>query len=267
MPPPAQLDSEPVCVRSRIVTRFERARNASAVLKPETPAPIINMSFIRRFYVEPLIPVKSPFVKNRWLTVLPGVMLESGKPGRSNRLIETWHQNMASKFTGFTLIELMVTIAVAAVLLTVAVPNFVVFLQNSRLVSQANELSGMLNFARSEAVKRSSVVRVCSRLNDATCAGGLIWDAGYLVFLDPDGNGTPDDAADVLRVRTAMEGNNTLRAGRAAIVFQANGFSAGSNTTFQICDARGTASGRAVVINNQGRTRASTVAGEGGACP
>lgn len=174
---------------------------------------------------------------------------------------------MAAKFSGFTLIELMVTIAVAAILLGVAVPNFVVFLQNNRLVSQINELSGMLNFARSEAVKRAAIVRVCSRLNDTTCAGGLVWDAGYLVFLDPDNNGTPDAATDVLRVRSAMEGNNTLRATRAAITFQPNGFSTGSNATFRACDARGTANGRAVVINNQGRTRASTVAAEGGACP
>jgi len=169
--------------------------------------------------------------------------------------------------TGFTLIELMVTIAIAAVLLVVAVPNFVVFLQNNRLVSQANELSGMLNFARSEAVKRSARVIVCSRLNDTTCTGGTNWDAGYLVFVDPDGNGAPDVAGDVIRIRAAMEGNNTLRAARVAIVFQANGFSAGSNTTFRVCDARGTANGRAVVINNQGRTRASTVLAEGGACP
>lgn len=174
---------------------------------------------------------------------------------------------MSAKFTGFTLIELMVTIAVAAVLLTVAVPNFVMFLQNNRQVAQANELSGMLNFARSEAVKRGSVVRVCSRLNDTTCAGGLIWDAGYLVFLDPDNNGIPDVPLDVIRIRAPMEGNNTMRAGRAAIAFQTNGFSAGSNTTFRICDTRGTANGRAVVINNQGRTRASTVALEGGVCP
>lgn len=168
---------------------------------------------------------------------------------------------------GFTLIELMVTLAIAAILLTVAVPNFLVFVQNNRLVAQTNELSAMLNFARSEAVKRGTNVRVCSRLNDTTCAGGLIWDAGYLVFVDADGNGVPDDPADVLRVRTELEGNNTLRSNRAAINFQANGFSAGSNATFRVCDVRGAPDGRAVVINNQGRTRASTVVAEGVGCP
>lgn len=174
---------------------------------------------------------------------------------------------MSGKLTGFTLIELMVTITVAAILLGIAVPNFNVFLQNNRLAAQTNELIGMLNFARSEAVKRAAIVRVCSRLNDTSCAGTQNWDAGYLAFLDPDNNGLPDVADDVLRIRGPMEGNNTLRATRDDIVFQANGFSSGSNATFRICDARGTASGRAVVINNQGRTRASTVPGEGGVCP
>lgn len=168
---------------------------------------------------------------------------------------------------GFTLIELLVTLSIAAILLTVAVPNFIVFVQNNRLVSQANELSGILNFARSEAVKRSSRVIVCSRLDDVTCAGGLVWDTGYLVFVDLDGDGVPNVANDVIRTRAAMEGNNALRSTRASIVFQANGFSQGSNATFLVCDTRGNANGRAVVLNNQGRTRASTAMAEGGGCP
>ena len=168
---------------------------------------------------------------------------------------------------GFTLVELMVTLSIAAILLTVAVPNFIIFLQNSRLASQSNDLATILNYARSEAVKGAQRVTVCSRATDTSCSGATNWDNGFLVFVDPNGNGTVDAGEVPLQVRQAMDGDNTLRSGRARITFQANGFSTGFNDTFRLCDARGTASARAIVISNQGRTRTNSLAAEGGACP
>ena len=62
--------------------------------------------------------------------------------------------------SGFTLIELMVTIAVVAVLATVALPGFRVFVQENRVTTQTNEVVTMLNFARSEAARRGTDIRV-----------------------------------------------------------------------------------------------------------
>lgn len=168
---------------------------------------------------------------------------------------------------GFTLIELMVTLSVAAILLTVAVPNFIMFTQNGRLASQSNELVTILNYARSEAVKGGQRVTVCSRATDTSCSGATNWDNGFLVFVDPNGSGTVDVGEVPLQVRPAMDGNNTLRSGQARITFQANGFSTGFNDTFRLCDERGTASARAIVISPQGRTRTNSLAAEGGTCP
>ncbi len=167
---------------------------------------------------------------------------------------------------GFTLIELLVTIAIAAILLTVAVPNFITFVQNNRMASQANDFVTALNYARSEAIKRGVRTTVCSSATGTSCAGSTIWDTGWLVFVDCnnngtvdaavcpdwDGNGTPDDEP-ILHVRQTLESGNTLRASqRTRVTYQNSGFS-GFADTFRLCDTRGTASGRSIAVNPQGR--------------
>lgn len=160
---------------------------------------------------------------------------------------------------GFTLIELLVTLSIAAILLAVAVPNFITFVQNNRLASQANDLVTMLNYARSEAVKRNRSITVCSSTTGTSCAGSTTWDGGLIVFADNDGDGAVDVGEDVLQVRQALESGNTLRAGaQTRITYQANGFSTGFNDTFRLCDTRGTASGRAITVSMQGRVSTST---------
>jgi len=168
---------------------------------------------------------------------------------------------------GFTLIELLVTLSIAAILLAVAVPNFITFVQNNRLATQANDLVTMLNYARSEAVKRNQRVTVCSRATNTSCAGTTNWDSGLLVFVDTNGDGVKDGGEDVLQVRQGLEGSNTLQTGLTRVTYQSNGFSSGFMGTFRLCDSRGTASARAIVISNQGRVRTNTLAGEGLTCP
>lgn len=169
---------------------------------------------------------------------------------------------------GFTLIELLVTLSIAAILLTVAVPNYITFVQNSRLATQANDLVTMLNYARSEAIKRNQTITVCSSTTGTSCAGSTTWDSGLLVFADTNGDGAVDGGEDILQVRQAMEGSNTLRAGVGArVTYRSNGFSPGFNDTFRLCDTRGTASARAIVVSNLGRVRTDTLVAEGLACP
>ena len=92
---------------------------------------------------------------------------------------------------GFTLVELMVTLVIAAILLTAGVPSFTTLIKNNRLTTSTNELVGALTLARSEAVKRGLRVTVCKSADQASCdTSGTGWQQGWIVFTDENNSGT-----------------------------------------------------------------------------
>ena len=160
---------------------------------------------------------------------------------------------MSTKQTGFTLLELMISIAVLGVLLGIAIPSFQTMILNSRLTTQANQVITALNYARSEAVKRGSPATVCSSNGGTACAGANNWTTGWLVFSDPNGNGVVDAGDTILRVWPALEGGNTLNSGQPRVTFRNTGFATGFNDTFRLCDKRGVNDARSTIVNAMGR--------------
>lgn len=169
---------------------------------------------------------------------------------------------------GFTLIELLVTLSVASILLSIAVPSYRVFVQDSLLVTQSNSFFSAMALAKSEAVKRNSPVTICSSTDGATCNGGAVWSNGWLVFADTNNDGSVDagePGEQIIRVGAPFAGGNVLNSNNGQrVTFAASGFTFGFNGTFSLCDSRGAAMSRGFILSNQGRLR--TVMG-GGTCP
>lgn len=112
---------------------------------------------------------------------------------------------------GFTLIELIVTLALAAILLTVGVPAFQEMIRNNRAATHANEFMSTLNFARSEAVKRGRRVVLCKSQDGASCTTDGTWDQGWIVFVDTDNDAAVDAGENIIRIFGALSGGNTLQ--------------------------------------------------------
>ncbi|MCK4834370.1 MAG: GspH/FimT family pseudopilin [Gammaproteobacteria bacterium] len=92
------------------------------------------------------------------------------------------------KQTGFTLIELIVTLAIVGIVLTVGVPSLKTFLQGNRLIASSNELLSAFHLARSEAIKLNTRVTICESSDGTKCDTTGSWKEGWIVFVDFDGN-------------------------------------------------------------------------------
>ena len=113
---------------------------------------------------------------------------------------------------GFGLIELMVVIAIVAVLAAIGVPSFRQTLQSNRVQTEANDLVSAINTARGEAVTRSRPVTLCPSTDGATCSGDGDWSTPHqwIVFTDYGTQGVVDPGDEILRVWTAIDNGDAL---------------------------------------------------------
>lgn len=178
--------------------------------------------------------------------------------------------SVAATAAGVTLIELLVTLAIMAILTTIAIPSLSAFIADSRQSGRAFELVGALNMARSEAIKRGTRVSVCKTRNpDAespTCEADAGWEQGWIVFVDnvqDTGNifGMIDGADEIIRIHAANESQTITTGGNfiggvsyrydgLAMGIKANGNSGTASDTFVLC--RDTKAIR-IVSNRSGR--------------
>jgi type IV fimbrial biogenesis protein FimT len=130
--------------------------------------------------------------------------------------------------TGFSITELMVVMAIVAILLGIGVPSYRYITNSYRMSAEVNGLLGDLQYARSEAIKEGQTVTVCVSTNRTTCTGGTAWANGWIVFSDLNGNAQVDPGDTVLRVQGAFTGRipDTFNADNAvsAIRYNREGF-------------------------------------------
>ena len=136
------------------------------------------------------------------------------------------HNNQQS---GFTLIELMITVVIGGVLLAVGIPSFGNLIKTNRLTAQTNSLLTALHLARNEAVNRGHNIRILP------ISGSTDWAAGWQVRLDIDSDGVTDTEDTVLRSFDAIE-NATLVGTADSVTYQSSGFVVAVNTVTLTAD-------------------------------
>jgi type IV fimbrial biogenesis protein FimT len=170
---------------------------------------------------------------------------------------------------GITLIELLATLAVALLLISVAVPAFETLLLESRMSSAVNALVRAVHLARVTSHQQVRDVVVCRSADGRRCASGGNWTSGWIVFVNDDGDEPPavDDGERILQVMQATAVAGVL-SNRPAYVLRPMDRRA-TNGTVTFCDRRGAAAARAVVISYTGRPRIITRTAKGGllTCP
>jgi type IV fimbrial biogenesis protein FimT len=130
------------------------------------------------------------------------------------------------KTAGFTLVELLVVMAIAGVLISLAIPSYNYITSANRVSGEINGLLGDMQFARIEAIREGSWVTICASSTGTSCLGANNWASGWIVFQDPNNNQTVNAGETIWRVKPAFNGADTATASGAttAVTFNREGF-------------------------------------------
>jgi type IV fimbrial biogenesis protein FimT len=146
--------------------------------------------------------------------------------------------------TGFNMLELMMTIAIAAIVATIGIPSFRYVTNSNRIAGEVNGLLGDLQFARAEAIKEGQNVTVCVSTLGASCDGTSTWQSGWIVYSNPTATTIPISTS-ILRIQTTFSGTDTFVAlpATSAITFNREGYAigiAGNGTLISLHDSMDT---------------------------
>ena len=171
---------------------------------------------------------------------------------------------------GFTLIELMVTVAVAIIVLAVGIPMYDSILANNRAVAQANMFITAMNLAKSEAVSQNLPMTICANASNTnvtesslTCGDKDDWANGWFVFQDADSDAVRDSGETVMKLWQALEVGSNVAAGVGFVRYTSLGENSGSATNFELTQDSSTGNQtRCIYVNAVGQLRV-----ERAACP
>jgi type IV fimbrial biogenesis protein FimT len=164
---------------------------------------------------------------------------------------------------GVTLSELLISLAVISILSVSGISQFAHSLQENRIASEINQFIAALHLARSEAVKHGRRIVLCPSKDGSGCGNSQDWIHGWILFASTD---RERDAYETL-----LQTGNPLATGirlqssnhRKRIVYQQDGTSGGSNTSFTFCDTHKRAKPRVICLSNSGRPRLTTTRCDG----
>ena len=143
------------------------------------------------------------------------------------------------KFRGFTLVEMAITLVIAAIFIAVAVPSYYSLIQNNKIVSMSNALAASLHYARIEAIRRGARVSVCPAASAAlnSCGGIGQWAQGWVVFVDRDSDDVIDPNDELVKVHESLPRGTTVVSNTAIISYDGSGFITSGATNLAISAA------------------------------
>lgn len=159
---------------------------------------------------------------------------------------------------GFTIIELMIAIAVAGVILTIGVPSFQGLMERNQLTTNINRFISSLALARSEAIKRNQRVVVCPSNDGDDCntVGG--YDTGWIIFADTNNDNSRNADEELIWDGGQIPTNMTLRGTspyNSAIPYTASGRLVGGSGSIRLCKDGQTSKARMITMISSGRVR------------
>lgn len=167
--------------------------------------------------------------------------------------------DLTKRQTGFTLLELISTLAIVAILIF-SLPGISAALIYSNKVSVAvNKVAGDMAYARSEAVMRNQNVELCKTLNGIDCIRTNHWESGWMIFVDENRNRKHDNFEEILKYQPALDTVNITYRGSSSshyIRFRSDG-ATGVNGTFAFCSDNKGQYKRALILFRTGRLRLS----------
>jgi type IV fimbrial biogenesis protein FimT len=167
-------------------------------------------------------------------------------------------RNPRKTLNGYTLIELLVTMAIGSVLLSVVTPGISALNQKDRQTAVVNSFVATLNAARSEAINRNARMTVCQSDNGYEC-GTAGWDKGWVVFTDSGVPGEVDEGDTVLHFSEPLPDDIRLSSSKfnTYISYFSDGTSNDSGS-FELCNSRDQSAVKSICISAAGRTTIGT---------
>lgn len=188
------------------------------------------------------------------------VFFTHGPHGRVSRL------TTISCGYGYSLVEVLVVLAVIAILGSLAIPSMGRLLESNRITSEINRFSAALALTRSEAIKRNQHVVMCKSQNGTDCLKTGRWDHGWLIFVDDDHDRQHDDDEAAILFSPSLEHGIRIDyrgfGSSNYITYRPTGFTK-TTGTFTFCMNNATESARALILMTTGRVRFSSTKSSG----
>ena len=164
----------------------------------------------------------------------------------------------SKKHSGFTLVELMVTVAILAIVTAVALPNFGDFIRKTKVDNEISELHRLLLTARNTAINTDQNVTICAIGTGSKCTGGSGWKNDIVVFIDANSNSTLDAGEEVIRRKEAADSNDRMEFTSASIIYTPSGrTTVDTSGTFKYCPKEHVDDSRGIEVSASGRVYAT----------